>query len=503
MLRRLLLATFLISSTPALAQTIPFVTRTPGAPPTTPIERFLGAAGIGPNASGDLAHQMGLGAMRIDVSWQHKNPAPGVYDWGGQEDTDQHVLDLKAQGFDVVLMVRNTPDWACVTTPYEFWTTGSNNLPLGERWVVTPAIDPVTGFASGYTIDMFSHADGSFVGQKVSTSCARLRMADPSAFGTFMRAFVERYSAPPFEVRAFQIGNEHIPESGHYPLDSPGDYAARWFVPGARAIHAVDDELLALNCWPNAATAVHFDAFDAVPGAVEELDVFVQHYGTPLKWQPIWDRYALLGKPNIPFWATEFGSASNTMQPWKIVHDYPQLLGLALAHGMQQDPGRHQVFWWPYGANTPLQGSRALANPQLGLLTSHGEQLRALHSLLYGPTLALEPGLRTAPDRSKADYAYAFRTARGVVVALGMKGWTGSGPLDVLLTDVDAGKVELARLVGPTGEILATLTPTEATPRGGTRLVVDTGLLTAGELAVYVELHLAGPPAQGLHEEHP
>lgn len=482
-------ALLLALSAPATAQgTIPFVPRTAGPLEESPIASFLGASGLGQSAPSSLATDMGLGWIRIDVSWLHKNPAPGVYDWTAFEDTDQLVGDLTALGYRVVLMVRNTPDWAATTTPYAFDTRGRNNIPQGERWEVTPTVDPTTGFANGYGLEMYSLANGALVDQSTSTSPARLRVRDPQDFATFMTALVAHYGAAPYGVRHFQIGNEHTPESGHYPLDDTGSVAARWFVPGAQAVHAADPGACVMNCWPNIVTTAQFDAFDAVPGALDELDVCVQHYGGPATWDQLEARYAAAVRPHIPIWATEFGSASNAVQPDKIAHDYPALLRRAFERGLEDDVDRFKVFWWPYGSNGPLTNTRSLARPQSNELTSHGHQVRALHSLLHGRSLDLDTTCTASPDPAATDHLVCFRTDRGRVVSIGLDDWTGGAALDLTFPDLALGRVTLARTVDGAGTILGNLTPSDD-GAGGTRLTVDLSPVAANARAVYVEVH--------------
>lgn len=477
-----------LSVSAAAQGTIPFVPRTTGPLEESPVASFLGASGLGTAAPSSLATDMGLGWIRLDVSWLHKNPAPGVYDWTAFEDTDQLVGDLAALGYRVVLMVRNTPDWAATTVPYSFDTRGRNNIPQGERWEVTPTVDPVTGFANGYALEMYSLANGALVDQSTSSSPARLRVRDPQDFATFMTALVAHYGAAPYGVRHFQIGNEHTPESGHYPLDDTGSVAARWFVPGAQAVHAADPDACVMNCWPNTVSTAQLDAFDAVPGALGELDIFVQHYGGPERWDQIQSRYAAVGRPLIPIWATEFGSVTNSVQPDKIAHDYPALLRRALERGLEDDVDRFKVFWWPYGSNGPLTNTRSLARPQANELTSHGEQVRALHSLLHGRSLDLDTTCTASPDPGVTDHLVCFRTDRGRVVSIGLDGWTGGSTLDLTFPDLALGRVSLARTVDGSGAILGTLAAVDD-GAGGTRITVDLTPTAANARAVYVELH--------------
>ena len=480
-----------VNCTKLQAQTIPFVSRTGDTFPSGKLESFLGAAGIGKAPDGDSPNVMGLGWLRTDVSWADKNPALGVYDWNAKNDIDQLILDANTKGMKVLLMVRNTPAWAATTEPYEFDTPGKNGIAQGEHWIVTPTIDTTSGYASGYRLQKISNADSSIISDTTSTRKSALRIKNSEDFVTFMLELIGRYSVEPYNVKFYQIANEHRPESGQYPLDQPSSVAERWFVPAAKAIHANFPGVKVMNCWPTNATESQIKEFDSVPGVLENLDIYAQHYGGAIRWPVVWDRYDSLGVKDIAFWATEFGSVLNNGGPgggqfWKIAHDYPDILGMCLKRQWENDD-KFKVFWWPYSSSSSLEKTRSLVKNG-DILTSHGEQLRTIYSLLYGETLELTSDFSITPNPEASDYLWGFKTDRGIVFAIGMKDWNGGNELKITLTKIAPGAISVARSVSPDGTVLQDIPLVDN--NGGTEATVDLSLLEKGEQVFFVEFYV-------------
>ena len=367
-------------------------------PPQGRLEGFLGISGVrGATSVNDFsfAAKIGVGWVRAGISWAEINPAKGVYDWAS---TDQLLGNARAVGLKTVLMVRNTPAWAATTQPYSFVTTGraaakgGTNFPTPQRWTVTPSLD-AAGLPSGYTTRRET-LDGTLI-DEVRSSFPNLRMANPDAsWRVFIRELVGRYSQAPFDVKFFEIANEHRPESGQYPEDSVESVAERWFVPAAQEAHKFPG-VRVLNSWGTDTASEQIDAFDAVPGVLENLDIFGQHYGDFDRWRRIFERYQLKGKPNIAFWATEYGDKPVDAFTWKVSHSYPAILGQVLARDWS-DEDKFKVFWYPSKSKTKPYQSLADEN---GELTAHGRQVQVLYSLLYGKTLELYSDFVTAAKR--------------------------------------------------------------------------------------------------------
>jgi Beta-galactosidase len=458
-------------------------------PPQGRLEGFLGISGVrGATSVNDFsfAAKIGVGWVRAGISWAEINPAKGVYDWAS---TDQLLANARAAGLKTVLMVRNTPAWAATTQPYSFVTTGraaakgGTNFPTPQRWTVTPSLD-ASGLPNGYTTRRET-LDGKLI-DEVRSSFPNLRMSDPDAsWRVFIRALVGRYSQAPFDVKFFEIANEHRPESGQYPEDSVESVAERWFVPAAQEAHKFPG-VRVMNCWGTDTASEQIDAFDAVPGVLENLDIFGQHYGDFDRWRRIFERYQLKGKPNIAFWATEYGDKPVDAFTWKVSHSYPAILGQVLSRDWSYED-KFKVFWYPSKSKTKPYQSLADEN---GELTSHGRQVQVLYSLLYGKTLELYTDFTTAPNASATDYAYGFRTDRGAVLAIGLLNAAGapSRPtITVTLPTLAPSAIKLVRSVDAYGAIIETLNPRAS--GAGSVLTMNTAKLSdAGMQMMYLEV---------------
>ncbi len=478
------------SFVPANSDTIPLVSRTAGVLPQGRLEGFLGVSGIKATKSlgvSDFAFaaKLGVGWVRMAVSWADMNPAKGVYDWSS---ADKAVTNATAAGLKSVLMVRNTPAWAAVTTPYTFVTEGrgldkgATDFPSPQRWTVTPTLN-ASGLPNGY-ITRRETMSGTLI-TELKSSFPNLRMADPNvSWRPFMRELVKRYSQAPYNVTFFQIANEHRPESGQYPEDSVESVAERWFVPAAQEAHKFAG-VRVMNCWSSEVSNAQMDAFDAVPGVLENLDIFGQHYGDFDRWRKVFNRYEAKGKPNIAYWATEYGDKPVDEFTWKVSHSYPAILGQVLARDWSYED-KFKLFWYPSKSSSNPYQSLADEN---GKPTAHGRQVQVLYSLLYGKILELYPNFSTTPDASTLDYSAGFRTDRGLVLAIGLlEANRPSRPnLTVTLPNLAVGAIKLARSVDAYGTIVERLNPQAS--GNGSRLTVDTSKLSdAGMQMIYLEL---------------
>ena len=145
-----------------------------------------------------LMARSGVESLRSNLSWAAAEPAPGVYDWAA---SDRLVLAAASHGLSLLPIVEFTPTWAA---PSQFAANNPQfHLP-----------------------------------------------SDPSTFGTFMTALVDRYGphgslwdAYPrlrrYAVRDWQIWNEPAGNYDWLPRPWPQSYTKLLKV-GYRAVHAAD-----------------------------------------------------------------------------------------------------------------------------------------------------------------------------------------------------------------------------------------------------------------------
>jgi hypothetical protein len=473
------------------AHTIPFVQRPHGAAPAGKLENFLGFSGVNAIPADDFANEMGMGWNRNGINWADAHTAPGVYDWaaGG---FDQFLAAANAEGLKVCIMVRNTPGWARTTTPYEFVTPGKPETPGGERWVVTPNNLDTNGYPQGFFLQKFKVSDGSLISETQDANAARLRPSDAQFFTDFMLALVARYSQPPYNVTHFQMGNEHRPESGHYPIDSTENFARYWFLPAAVAVHQQFPAVKLMDCFPGNTTTAQLTAFETfVDGqgnrVLDHLNVHVHHYGNSQRWRADWTRYEGYGIPNMAHWATEYASATTQgSDRFLVSYSYPAILEACLLHDWDSDVDKYKIQFWPYSGSSGTD--KALVFNNLGALSDHGRQMRTLYSLLHGGMFRLYAGISTSPDAEANDNLAAFETDRGLVVAIGLRNWNPGSSISVTLPALPPSSIALARSVDCFGTILETLAP--APSGNGSQLTLNLTLLPEPAMeTVFLEIH--------------
>lgn len=118
----------------------------------------------------DLAHQAGAYWIRRNaLLWSEVEPVEGQRNWAAVAELEQELINASARGFQAILIVRSTPEWA----------------------------------------------------QKVpGILCGPIKADKLSAFADFMLEAVARYSAPPFNVHYWEIGNEPDVDYNLVPSES-------------------------------------------------------------------------------------------------------------------------------------------------------------------------------------------------------------------------------------------------------------------------------------------
>lgn len=128
------------------------------------------------NGLGEVVTAAPSWVRRNALYWSDAEPAEGTYTWSNLTDLEQEMINASQDGLNLVLIVRSTPPWA-------------------------------------------QELDGYY--------CGRIRMDKLAAFGNFMYEAVKRYSAPPFNVKYWQIWNEPDADPSH-PSIQPDNIYGCW-----------------------------------------------------------------------------------------------------------------------------------------------------------------------------------------------------------------------------------------------------------------------------------
>jgi len=108
---------------------------------------------------------------RNAVLWSSVEPGEGTYNWNALARLESELQDASEKGIQVILIVRSTPQWA----------------------------------------------------RKIAGSgpyCGPIHPDKLTAFGSFMRALVARYSVPPYNVKYWELWNEPDIDPSYFPADS-------------------------------------------------------------------------------------------------------------------------------------------------------------------------------------------------------------------------------------------------------------------------------------------
>ena len=447
------------------------------------LDNFFGVAAAYSTTTTGLLQQIGVSWGRTSISWNEIEPVQGQFNW---TNLDALITSNNLQGVRTLLMLRNTPPWAATITPYDFVTHGVSkqsppNAPSPQRWFVTPIVNPSTGFASTYRVDKKS-LSGTLI-ESLTLSTSDLRVRNVNLWVNFVHKLVERYSVAPYNCKYIQLCNEHRPEA-QYPCDEVTNVARLWFVPAAQDIHTFFPDVKVMNCWPTNVRDEEIEAFDNVPGVLSNLDIYAQHYGDILRWKKVFSTYEAKGKPNMAFWATEYGSTSIVDNPWKISHSYPSIISQCLQH-QWNTPDKYKLFWYPFSSNSnPAEGLFSNA----ATITNHGKQIGTIYSLLYGNKLENYTAFTANPDPNASDYIAGFETDRGYVIAIGLLNWQSTNKqIQLTLPNLSKSKIKYLRCVDAYGKIIEK--PATETSSNGISFKINTALLADSTMEmIYVEI---------------
>lgn len=155
---------------PSLTPT-PRFTPTPSATPAPP-EFPISGIEVHDLRGVELAGEAGAYWLRINgLLWASVEPVPGEFNWEWQAALEAELAEAAERGMQVILVVRGTPGWA----------------------------------------------------QKVpGAACGPVSAEQLAAFGEFLYAAVARYSAPPYNVLYWELGNE--PDVAPEQVDPTGPF---------------------------------------------------------------------------------------------------------------------------------------------------------------------------------------------------------------------------------------------------------------------------------------
>ncbi|MBC2593245.1 beta-galactosidase [Ruficoccus amylovorans] len=232
-----------------------------------------------------------------------------------------------------------------------------------------------------------------------SGSLGKAPPRDYERFYRYVRATVERYSRPPWNISHWQIWNE--PNSKGYWLGSHEEFIDRVFIPSSRIIREHGGKAV-FGGWAN----LHEDSrshylyrdMEDWLGYNElwkHIDILTVHYAETDVFDYLHEHYVRDGRVR-QLWMTEFGNTTRT--PDYVPRLLPRLLYWLLTHGAE--PERYRLFWYDLyracaggGHGEPGMHLITGRDGHCGLTYPHGEALDAFYDILgFGPLSPLGSG---------------------------------------------------------------------------------------------------------------
>lgn len=298
-----------------------------GADPT--FKDFVGTNGV--PTSAETAQQFGIGWVRSDFPWPILEPKKGQFQWAAGDAT---VRKIQAMGLQFLPMVGYSPAWA--------------------------ATDP-----------------------KNPKSAPK----DTQDWTNFVEQLVAHYSAPPFNLRYFQIWNEPTQAAGFF-IGKPQQYIDQVYLPAAQIIRRHHCYVV-FGGWPLSNPLTQLEQILNYHNTWQWTDIIDVHYMPMPNWRQLCDDWVKTGKCR-GVWQSEMGYTSD---PASIPRTYLFGLYVALSRGWT-DPNQYKFFWFTLsstGSDAPgclLKGNA---------LTAQGTRLKVLNDLLGAGDLSVLNGITTRP----------------------------------------------------------------------------------------------------------
>ncbi|HEV2500462.1 MAG TPA: hypothetical protein VGY31_12860 [Terriglobia bacterium] len=223
---------------------------------------------------------------------------------------------------------------------------------------------------------------------------------------------VARYSAPPYDLRYFQIWNEPTKEAGFW-AGTDHEFIDKVYLPAAKIIRR-HHCFVVFGGWPASNSLEEFDSVLEYHDAWRWADFLDIHYEGLPDWQYLYNRWVKAGKCK-GVWETELGFTSD---PDFIPETYLPMLSWSLETGWKR-PDQYKLFWyaaWGAGPNGPKCLSQTDARGHV-ILSDQGKRLALLNNLLGREALRAFTNYQVTMGSAKGS-VLGFATDRRKVIAI-------------------------------------------------------------------------------------
>lgn len=346
-----------------------------------PIRDFMGTC------NGTVGAIKQLKWTRFDTSWAHAEGEKGVYNEEYLKGIGERILSCKEAGYTIIPVIAYSPIWAVEQNGYKF--THRLN---GDVYEYGPASED-TGWKTWRKV---TNRWGEVIaeGDWYLSDKNQLSEEAVDSWVKYCEYFVERFSAPPYNLEYFQIWNEAYPSSGFWAGDMD-IYFERVHVPAAKAIQAKGGKVVFGGwpcCGPTSELVELLDRHDAW----ETIDIHDVHYYPLASMDYLWRAAKERGIEEPCVWQTEMGFTSNQFYPANI---FARTLRWAIERGLYtKSNNTSKMFWFANGSpNDPVAYGYNCCIMSGNMLSTNGIQIKAFCDIMEGNDLKKFDNFKTEP----------------------------------------------------------------------------------------------------------
>jgi len=312
---------------------------------------------------------LGISWVRENLAWKDIESKKGDYDW---KNFDKKVMAAKEQGVNILPILAYTPVW---------------NREINNKIGSPPK--------------------------------------DYRAWERFVEQASQRYSAPPFNIKYFQIWNEPTKKSNFW-LGSNEDFIRKIYIPAAKIIRSNGGKVV-FGGWPASNPISEFDKVINISNAIDYTDVIDFHYGNVGPYEHLYKKYVLTKKVE-GIWQTELGFRST---PDSVLRIYSYILYWVSNH-QWNSPNKYKIFWYPGWSSYEKQprGFTTTSPNRKVLITDNGNQLILLNKIFGGGNITkseLSSTIDHNTDRENLSFAINVGNNKKVITTLYKDNYKNSG----------------------------------------------------------------------------
>ena len=331
------------------------------------------------------ANTMGIRWGRAEFYWSDLQPTPLAFNEAKLEEWKQAVLDCKSGGLTPLVLLAYTAPWAASSEPYSYDCQGYHYDFAKARMII--------GDDQNWTrvLTKTNLATGEVTTETKTISKSVEPFADVNAWKAYVEKVVSALSAPPYNLKYFQIWNEAHPLSSFFNGD------LEWYIEN---IHKPAAEIIRkYGCyavyggWPDCGSLDEWFALLDKTNAWSYIDVFDTHYLASRKMEEVYNAARARGVISPCVWQTETGFTTNTKY---IASNFTRMLYWSLQHRSDKAEQFKQfyfTYWSPNDPNAFGYGTTLLSGDAL---SDHGLAMKTFLEHMQGENVSRYTAISTS-----------------------------------------------------------------------------------------------------------